>query len=113
MFTKMCIFSHKKSKTITNSITTVRHSGDYKVSVQGHLPSPITVLDLTADGYGKSCYKYLMLSTDGKMMCRNKDGDIVATTAEDMLLTGNYVSTDRQLRKHGQRHIAWTRTRYV
>ena len=68
-------------------------TGDYKVSTQGHLPSPVSILDSTAKGYGKTCFKYLMLSPDGEMMCRDNTGKIVATTAEKMLLTGNYVST--------------------
>ena len=65
--------------------------GDHKVSTQGPLPSPISELDLTAEGYGKKCSRYLMLSPGGEMMCRDKNGKIVATTAEEMLQTGNYV----------------------
>ena len=66
-------------------------SGDHKVSTQGPLPSPISDLDLTAEGYGKKCFIYVMLSPGGEMMCRDKNGKIVATTAEEMLQTGNYV----------------------
>ena len=61
------------------------------MSTQGPLPSPIRELDLTAEGYGKKCSRYLMLSPGGEMMCRDKNGRIVATTAEEMLMTGNYV----------------------
>ena len=63
------------------------------MSTQGPLPSPISLLDSTAEGYDKKCFKYLMLSPDGEMMCRDNNGNIVATTAEKMLLTGNYVCT--------------------
>ena len=63
------------------------------MSTQGPLPSPVRILDSTAKGYGKTCFKYLMLSPDGEMMCRDNTNKIVATTAENMLLTGNYVST--------------------
>ena len=62
------------------------------MSTQGPLPSPKTVLDSTAKGYSKNCFKYLMLSPDGEMMCRDHNGKIIATTAEEMLLTGNGVS---------------------
>ena len=62
------------------------------VSSQGPLPSPITELDLTAEKYGKECATYLMMTPDGEMMCRDKTGKIVATTAEDLLLPGNKVS---------------------
>ena len=66
------------------------------LSSQGPLPSPITELDLTADKYDKECATYLMMTPDGEMMCRDKMGKIVATTAEDLLLSVNIVSlTDR------------------
>ena len=62
------------------------------LSSQGPLPSPITELDLTAEKYDKDCAKYLMMTPDGEMMCRDKTGKIVATTAEDLLLPGSMVS---------------------
>ena len=61
------------------------------MSTQGSLPSPVSELDVTAEGYGKKCFRYLMLSPGGEMMCRDKIGKIVATTAEEILQTGNYV----------------------
>ena len=61
------------------------------MSTQGPLPSPISELDVTAKEYGKKCSRYLMLSPGGEMMCRDKNGKIVATTAEEMLMSGNYV----------------------
>ena len=66
--------------------------GDYLVSSQGPLPSPITQLDTTAEGYGKECVKYLMMTPSGEMMCRDKTGKIVATTIEDLLLPVDNVS---------------------
>ena len=62
------------------------------MSSQGPLPSPVTELDSTAQTYGKECVKYLMMTPSGEMMCRDKMGKIVATTAEELLLAGNKVS---------------------
>ena len=62
------------------------------MSSQGPLPSPITQLDRTAEEYGKECVKYLMLTPSGEMMCRDKTGKIVATTAEELIMHGNKVS---------------------
>ena len=59
---------------------------------QGPLPSPITDLDQTAEGYGKECATYLMMTPGGEMMCRDATGKIVATTVEELLLSGNMVS---------------------
>ena len=61
------------------------------VPSQGPLPSPITELDLTAEGYGKECATYLMMTPGGVMMCRDAMGKIVATTVEELLLSGNMV----------------------
>ena len=62
------------------------------MSSQGPLPSPITQLDTTAEGYGKECVKYLVMTPSGEMMCRDKMGKIVATTIEDLLLPVDNVS---------------------
>ena len=67
------------------------------MSTQGPLPSPISELDLRAEGYGKKCSRYIMLSPGGEMMCRDKNGKIVATTAEEILQTGNYVRNGRDI----------------
>ena len=62
------------------------------VSSQGPLPSPITELDLTAEEYGKECAEYQMMTPDGVLMCRDAIGQIIATTEEDLILSGNRVS---------------------
>ena len=66
--------------------------GDYLVSSQGPLPSPITQLDTTAEKYSKECAKYLMMTPGGEMMCRDKTGKVVATTAEELIMHDNKVS---------------------
>ena len=67
-------------------------SGDNKLAVQGPLPSMISELDMTADGYMKTCSRYYMMTPDGEMMCKDEAGNIIATTAEDNLETGDDVS---------------------
>ena len=62
-------------------------SGDNKLVVQGPLPSMISQLDITADGYTKSCSRYYMMTPDGDMLCKDEAGKIVATTAEMNIVT--------------------------
>ena len=61
------------------------------VPSQGPLPSPVTDLDMTAESYGKECATYLIMTPSGSMMCRDAMGNIVATTIEELLLSGNMV----------------------
>ena len=78
-----------KSQVTTPIMSSV---ADYVMSSQGPLPSPITDLDLTAEKYGKECVTYVMMNPDVEMMCRDAIGKIIATTAEELLLSGNMVS---------------------
>ena len=78
------------AKPLTSPI--ISSLADYMVPSQGPLPSPITDLDQTAEGYGKECVTYLMMTPGGEMMCRDATGKIIATTVEELLLSGNMVS---------------------
>ena len=66
-------------------------SGDNKLAVQGPLPSMISELDMTAGGYKKTCSRYYMMTPNGEMMCKDEAGNVIATTAEDNLETGDDV----------------------
>ena len=67
--------------------------GDNKLVVQGKLPSMVSELDMTAGGYTKTCSRYYMMTPNGEMLCKDEAGNIVATTMEEELPTGDDVSS--------------------
>lgn len=66
--------------------------GDYGLAIQGALPSLVNTVNKTATGYGKTCDKFFMFTPSGEMLCRNSNGDIVATSAEDRFFPESEVS---------------------
>ena len=66
------------------------------MSTQGPLPSPTSELDFTAKGYGKKCFRYIILSPGEKIMCRDK-------TRQNRRNNGGGNVTDWQLYKERER----------
>nr|XP_006822696.1 PREDICTED: uncharacterized protein LOC102802244 [Saccoglossus kowalevskii] len=63
-------------------ISSSEKTGDYRLTQEGPLPSPITLLDNYASLAESECHRYYMLSPAGQMICRNNLDEIVAITTE-------------------------------
>lgn len=67
-------------------------TGDYRIVMEGEVPSPTAVLDARAESLGNACAKYYMLAPGGILMCEDEAGQISATSHDPFIQSKTKVS---------------------